>query len=219
MLFFLFCKLWSQQNNESINILLQPKWHDKSFFLDSTYTSNTQDKIKISALKFYLSNIKVITEDNIIPLVDYKLVDLQDINTLHVFQKNISVKEIKKIVFSIGVDSLASVSGALAGDLDPSKGMYWAWQSGYINLKLEGTSPSCNTRKQEFQFHIGGYQNPYYALQNLSFTVQNKKEYIVYIDIANFFDNLTLNSTNTVLIPGAKAIELAQKSTKMFVVE
>ena len=61
----------------------------------------------------------------------------------------------KRIYFQIGIDSLTNVSGDLDGDLDPALGMYWAWNSGYINMKLEGKSSSCKSVKKEFQFHIG----------------------------------------------------------------
>lgn len=134
-------------------------------------------------------------------------------------QKNKKNTSLKKIEFHIGVDSIASVSGALSGDLDPSKGMYWAWQSGYINLKIEGSSPSCNTRKNEFQFHVGGYQKPFYALQTISLKVNNSKEFTIVVDVAKIFENIALRETNSVLIPGNKAIELAKKSATMFYLE
>ena len=57
-----------------------------------------------------------------------------------------------KLKFQLGIDSLTNVSGAMGGDLDPTKGMYWTWQSGYINMKIEGKSNSCKTRKNQFQF-------------------------------------------------------------------
>jgi hypothetical protein len=33
-----------------------------------------------------------------------------------------------QIQFQLGIDSLTNVSGAMGGDLDPTKGMYWTWQ-------------------------------------------------------------------------------------------
>ena len=78
-----------------------------------------------------------------------------------------------KIKFNLGIDSLTNVSGVMGGDLDPTKGMYWTWQSGYINFKMEGSSAVCPTRNHEFQFHIGGYQDPFYAMQTLELEVKN----------------------------------------------
>ena len=88
-------------------------------------------------------------------------------------------KNIKSISFCIGIDSLASVSGALSGDLDPSNGMYWAWQSGYINMKIEGTSSSCKTRKNSFNFHIGGYLKPYNAIKKIEIPINKIQNQII----------------------------------------
>ena len=55
----------------------------------------------------------------------------------------------------------------MGGDLDPTKGMYWAWQSGYINFKMEGSCSQCLATKNNFEFHLGGYQQPFYAMQTI----------------------------------------------------
>jgi hypothetical protein len=55
-------------------------------------------------------------------------------------------KSISKITFSAGIDSLTSTAGIQKGVIDPINGMYWAWQSGYVNFKIEGKSSSCPTR-------------------------------------------------------------------------
>jgi hypothetical protein len=128
-------------------------------------------------------------------------------------------KEIKKIIFSVGVDSLASVSGALSGDLDPAKGMYWAWQSGYINMKIEGKSASCKTRKNQFQFHLGGYLKPYNALRTIALETKNTHTINVAVDLANFFSEVSLSQINSVMIQGKRAMQLADTSVKMFTVE
>ena len=131
--------------------------------------------------------------------------------------KNTTSKTISKVSFSVGIDSLTSVSGALEGDLDPTKGMYWAWQSGYINMKLEGRSSSCKTRKNEFQFHIGGYMKPNYAMRKVilepkksNFTVE------INVDVAELFSKLELSKINSVMVPGTQAMQIADYSVTMF---
>ena len=106
----------------------------------------------------------------------------------------------------------------MAGDLDPTKGMYWAWQSGYINMKMEGKSSSCKTRKNEFQFHIGGYMKPNYAMRKVELVSKNQNLNIT-IDVAEFFSELKLSETNSIMIPGKKAMKLADYSIKMFKIE
>ena len=104
----------------------------------------------------------------------------------------------------------------MAGDLDPIKGMYWAWQSGYINMKIEGKSPSCKTRKNEFQFHLGGYLQPNYAMRKVEINYNSNNNVNIGIDLKEFFSNIKLSQMNSVMIPGKPAMELADVSVKMF---
>jgi hypothetical protein len=186
--------------------------------INSNYISKNNDTLQISQLKFYLSDIQILFEDkSVFKQAKHHLVSIEDLNSMNIpiTKKH---KKIKTINFSIGVDSLASVSGALSGDLDPLNGMYWAWQSGYINMKIEGTSPNCKTRKNAFHFHIGGYLSPNYALRKV--TLYPKSENLeLEINLAKIFDNILLSETNSVMIPGVKAMELADFSVKMFTVK
>jgi hypothetical protein len=59
-----------------------------------------------------------------------------------------------------GVDSITNLTGRFSGSLDPSNGMYWTWQNGFIHLKLEGNGNLVSTPKHMFQFHLGGYSYP-----------------------------------------------------------
>jgi hypothetical protein len=103
----------------------------------------------------------------------------------------------------------------MSGDLDPTKGMYWAWQSGFINMKIEGKSSSCKMRKNAFQFHIGGYLKPNYAIRTIELKPINSNLEIN-VDIAQFFKNIQLSEINSIMIPGTKAMEIADETVKMF---
>ena len=89
------------------------------------------------------------------------------------------------IAFNLGIDSITNVSGAQGGDLDPTKGMYWAWQSGFINIKLQGTSNSCPPPKNEFEFHLGGYQYPFNSLQTIILKTGNEKKLRYFLILKN----------------------------------
>jgi hypothetical protein len=149
------------------------------------------------------------------------LIDLEETNNAEVKLENIPQKEISGIFFNLGIDSLKSVSGALGGDLDPMNGMYWAWQSGYINFKIEGSSPSCVIRKNKFQFHIGGYLAPFYAMQPVSLVLKQpcRKAVFVKVDIAHFFKEIDLSKQNSIMIPGAEALQMANLASQMFSVQ
>jgi hypothetical protein len=85
-------------------------------------------------------------------------------------------------------------------------------------MKIEGLSSSCKTRKNGFYFHIGGYLAPNYALRNV--TLYPKSENLeLEMNLAKLFENLLLSETNSVMIPGIKAMELADYIVKMFTIK
>lgn len=138
------------------------------------YLSPSSDSIQLTKLQFYLSDIQLELSNGEIISDPQKahLIDIFEPSSLQlaipIDPKNASIKSLH---FNLGIDSTTNVSGAQAGDLDPVNGMYWSWQSGYINLKMEGISPKCNTRKHTFQYHIGGYLHPNRALRKIELHV------------------------------------------------
>lgn len=218
VIIFLFINSALGQNNDSLVLSVNIKWNDLPFRINSNYISKNNDTLKISQLKFYLSDIQVLFEDkSVLENKKHHLINIENINSMKIpIGKRLS--KIKAINFSIGVDSLSSVSGALSGDLDASNGMYWAWQSGYINIKIEGTSSSCKTRKNAFYFHIGGYLSPNYALRKVTLN-PNSESLELEMNLEHFFDNLQLSEINSVMIPGTKAMELANYYSKIFTIK
>ena len=176
-------------------------------------------------MRDYISNIKLLYQDESQITVSKKafLFDFDSLNTLNIPIAKISKSAVKKIQFCVGIDSLNNTSGAQTDDLDPIKGMYWAWQSGYINMKLEGNSSSCKTRKNEFQFHIGGYREPFYAIRIVEIPIQksfNISNIInLSIDFAKLFATIDLKESNSIMIPGKEAIKIADLLPKMFLEE
>ena len=167
----------------------------------------------------FLFSISTIINCLTIPKNNYVLIDAEEPKSFRIPIVNTSKKPVSKITFNIGIDSIASVSGALEGTLDPSNGMYWAWQSGYINMKIEGKSPSCLTRKNEFHFHLGGYLPPFYALRKVDLNSNNSRNIIIGIDLARFFSTIDLSETNSIMVPGKTAMQLADTVAKLFYIE
>ena len=188
------------------------------------------DSIQFENIRFYLSDISFETIDNQVFTAPQKayLIDVFEPETRNINASNVNFKQIKTIHFNIGIDSLTNVSGALGGDLDPQKGMYWAWQSGYINLKIEGKSPQCPNRKNAFHFHIGGYLQPFYAMRRVTLNIKNSntveernpdksgKRVVLQVDFSNFFDNINITTKNSIMIPCRESVQLAHDSVKMF---
>ncbi len=83
--------------------------------------------------------------------------------------------------FQLGVDSITHERGVMMGDLDPVQNMYWTWQAGYIDAKIEG-----KWKEHPFQLHLGGYQHPYRADQKVRVScskVQYEYHFDSFLDI------------------------------------
>lgn len=218
LLFFCF-SLLAQNKNDSLSVNFHLEFNKLPLELNKKYVSETKDTLTIETFRCYISNIRIHYKDKSVftQKDSYHLLDFENPNSFQIPITKKSDKLISKITFNIGVDSLTNTAGAMPGDLDPIKGMYWAWQSGYINMKIEGKSSSCKTRKNEFQFHIGGYLQPYYA--NRKVEINSNGNSNIAIDLKHFFSNIKLTQTNSIMIPGKLAMELADNSVKMFRLE
>jgi hypothetical protein len=218
----LFCLSANAQNiSDSLHINFKVNFNKKPLEFHQQYITSNNDTLTLTAFKCYLSNIEIHYSDKTVlkQKNSYHLLDFENPTSLQIPITKINNKSISKIIFNIGIDSLTNSAGALSGDLDPTKGMYWAWQSGYINMKIEGKSSSCNTRKNEFQFHLGGYLQPYYAMRKVAFNVNDNRHITIGIEMASFFAAIKLSETNSIMIPGKTAMQLADYSTQMFYIE
>lgn len=214
-----FTKAFAQNEKDSLVFGIHFKWNNEVLEMNKNYISN-QDTLQLNLIKFYVSGIEVNYDDGSIykEKNSYHLISNEDKNSNSFVISKKENKIISKVIFNIGVDSIASVYGALSGDLDATNGMYWAWQSGFINLKIEGTSASCKTRKKQFQFHIGGYLKPNYALRKVVLFL-NKATIDVNVDVSKIFNEIDLKETNSIMIPGQKAMLFADEWVKMFSTE
>jgi hypothetical protein len=118
--------------------------------------------------------------------------------------------------FDLGVDSITHESGIMTGDLDPIQNMYWTWQAGYINSKIEGKWMGL-----PIQLHLGGFQYPFRADQKVC--VHCTKEQYTY-SFPSFLDgdfisrlNATQSSTGWhIMSPRKEAVDWMQwLATKM----
>ena len=219
---FLFCfQVFSQSKSDSLSVDFHLEFDGLPFELNKKYISVNKDTLSIETFKCYISNIQIHYSDKSVftEKESYHLLDFAYPNTFQIPMTKNDNKLIAKITFNIGIDSITNTSGALAGDLDPIKGMYWAWQSGYINMKIEGKSSSCKTRNNEFQFHIGGYLSPYCTLRKSEIPIISKNKVNLIIDLAKLFSEIHLKETNSVMIPGNEAMKIADLSTKLFSAE
>lgn len=225
ILFFMAIFLFvfaNAQSNKNIAISFLPKYNNANLQLDSIKYKlpNTNDSVAFSNLKFYVSSIFLWQNDKIVYKEKnrFHLVNVTNNSGLNI---NLNIpKKIKysAIQFNLGIDSTTNSKGIFGKDLDPAKGMYWAWHSGFINLKLEGNSIICKTRNNMFQFHLGGFQFPNNSLQKIVLPISNHQQINIEFDLYQFLKQIDLANTNEIMTPSKTAnflMQLAKESFKI----
>jgi hypothetical protein len=209
-----------------LTIIITPVFNGKPIKLSDQYYVNHQgDTLYIDLFRFYVTNMKLTGASRTVADLNSHLIDAEDTATRTLHVDNVTAGSYTSIQFTAGVDSVANTSGANGGDLDPAKGMFWAWNTGYVMAKLEGRSAACNTLHHAFEFHIGGYMPPNNTARQVTLALQHPIEIrpggntIVNIkaDAAAWFKGSGgLAQLNSVVIPGKAASLIADNYAQMF---
>lgn len=164
------------------------------FQLYTNYPINGIDSIRIEQFKFYVGNQRG----------DFQLVDASDTTTF-------SLPFTDKVLL-IGMDSLANTSGKLDGAFDPLLGMYWAWNTGYTQLKCKGIYQIAG-KHIPFEYHLGGYKYPYAtSLQKWIRLEQNT----LGIQLDSLLTHLPVLDQPRMMLPGPMARALFVRFTEGF---
>ncbi len=199
-----------------------------------TYKNVFKEPFKVKAFKFYIHNIELInTDSNKVYRVGdnkYYLVDFADANSIKLKLAVLPYKY-NRIAFTLGVDSARNVSGAQTDALDPAKGMFWTWNTGYIMAKLEGTSPASTAPANMFEYHIGGFTQAQSVIkkvtllfpfgENVDMKSGKTTEINVTADVYDWFNNphdIRISANAAVMTPGTLAQQIADNYSKMFTV-
>ncbi len=205
-----------------VPIQFRNTWNYQPIELEkSIYHNQDTDSVSITNLKYYISGLallhnghEVYAEPNSVHLIDARIP-----KSTTIFLSLPKDVLYDKVSFNLGIDSVTNVSGAMGGDLDPTKGMYWTWQSGYINYKLEGKSNVCKTRNNEFHFHLGGYGYPFGSIQKIVLNLERTDSITIKADIATFVKQIDLVNQNNVMIPGDDALKLSRLAASIFSIQ
>ena len=92
------------------------------------------------------------------------LLDLSDSSSL---DQQMSRPGNIKISLLFGIDSAIQMGGVGTGALDPQRGMYWTWQTGYVQWKMEGAI-RVNGEEHPLELHLGGFDGATKAQAMLS---------------------------------------------------
>ncbi len=195
-----------------IRLSIIPTFGSKNILIaDSSFQTGDSHNVQIDVLKFYVSHIQFLKNGTVVleEQKSFHLIDAAIKASFDIVIPNKHAISFDAVRFNLGIDSTTSVSGAMGGDLDPTKGMYWTWQSGYVNFKCEGKSNLCKARNNEFQFHLGGYRQPYYCLQTLTLPVHNPNEITLQFNAETFLSHSDVGTHHHVMSPNAEAVRLS----------
>ena len=144
--------------------------HGQPLKLHKNYTNPFGETFRLDIFRFYAGKISPALNDHParkeFPDEAYHLIDFSDTASTTV---SLRVPEgiYNEIHFLLGVDSIDQTSGAQTGALDPVKGMFWTWNTGYLSFKMEGSSPDSKEPAHGFSYHIGGYRSPNSTVWNM----------------------------------------------------
>ncbi|MBC7775348.1 MAG: hypothetical protein H7246_07915 [Phycisphaerae bacterium] len=202
-------QVFTKSPEERITIHFQPIFKGKKITLNEP---SEKDIPSLQVMRFYLSNF-VFLKNGAVAFEEknsYHLLDLEDENTLVLKFDAAQNLDFDHLKFNLGIDSLIHISGAMGGDLDPTKGMFWTWQSGYVNFKLEGVFEKCPSRNHEFQFHLGGYLTPFQSVQRVSLSAPKGGNLQLQLDLTPFFDQIDWAKQYSIMSPSKEAVTLSK---------
>jgi hypothetical protein len=208
------------QNKRTIDLNFLPVFKTETLKLGTAYFSDSEkEKITFSVFKFYVSHFEFYNKNKLVYSEKNSsfLLDISNIKSLNrklLIPLDCNYDEIR---FYFGIDDTTNNEGIGTGDLDPSKGMYWTWQTGYINLKLEGTCKNSSTADKSFQFHLGGFEKSFSSFQSISLKANSDSLPIsIFIDVNAFLEKVALKEVNAIMSPSEKSVQLSKNASKMF---
>jgi hypothetical protein len=187
---------------------------------DSVYENDFGEKYTVSKLKYYVSNICLLTKGALEIDKTVYLIDAAKENT-------IIKKDGRKIVgisFLVGVDSALHCSGAQSGALDPLNDMFWTWNNGYVNFKLEGKSASSTADNNRIEQHIGGYKGEYKTMREIVLPINEKyllknNTITIQMNLDEYWNGIKIAEIPVIAISDVLAKKAADNFVRMFSVK
>ena len=196
---------------KSIEVKFENNANGKKIVLnDSSYTNVFGEKYTVSKLKYYVSNVRFVTDQKNKLAKNVFLIDASKENTIRLLKPTGNITGIE---FLLGVDSILNCTGAQSGALDPLNDMFWTWNSGYVMFKLEGSSNASKADLQRIEQHIGGYKGEYKTMRKIFIPLSYKLNSPNKIIINAYLDKYW-NDKNNIRIAEQSIITTIGKAAK-----
>ena len=232
----------------SVSVDFENRVGDQKLVLGTTpYKNASGEDFTVTTFNYFVSNISLKNENGTVQKFpnQYFLVRQADAKSQVIQLKDVPSGNYSEMTFSIGVDSVKSLSpvaeriGALDVTGYGDDGMYWSWNSGYIFMKMEGISsaaPVQTSGDRVYRLHIGGYGGGFNGgvkqvnnLRTVTLPIVSKAtvrgniapEIHLLIDARKVFDGpnkISLATTNAVH-SAAPGTPIADNYKSMFVVD
>ncbi|HTN17476.1 MAG TPA: MbnP family protein [Chitinophagaceae bacterium] len=172
---------------------------------DKWYKNQNGDSFTVTKFNYYISNIRFnnTSGGSYAESESYHLVEQSAPASQSFDISKVPAGTYNSVTFTIGVDSLRNVSGVQSNDLDPAKGMFWSWSTGYIMLKVEGTSPRSPQSGNVYMLHAGGFKGEYNVLRTVTLSFPSA------ISVNGDESHIHLNADVQKVFGGTKAISIA----------
>ena len=191
---------------------------------DSIYTNKFGESYSVSKLKYYVSNIHLITGKTTKSKPSVYLINAAA--PYHEIMLAMPSDDVIGVEFLLGVDSALNCSGAQEGALDPLNDMFWTWNNGYVMFKLEGKSASSNAVDNRIEQHVGGYKGEYRTMRKVYIPVKRApsvsflRQITIRMDLDKYWSEKNKISVSPVItLPGATAAAAADNFPGMFTLE
>lgn len=210
----------AQQNTVTLQLLARAG--QQALTTEDSCTNAAGETFAVRNFRYYLSHIQLAGADGRYYEAAETAAYLADMRDSSSQQIMLTTKgPVQSIRFLLGVDSMANVTGVHTGTLDPAKGMFWTWNSGYIMAKLEGRSPQSTAPGRNFTYHIGGYKTGQQTARwiTLPVTATPANRLVLAADILQWFGGsagVTIASHPVCHEPGPLAVAIADNYTRMF---
>lgn len=217
--------LLGQTGKTSYEITVHSFFNGRPLQRDSLYLNEWGEALHWNQCRWYFSRIRGVKTNGDTVLLSNQHFLLDGLTGPATVQfTGPSPVGIKSLVIQLGVDPAVNRQGIQTGDLDPAKGMFWTWNTGYVHVKLSGTSAAAATAGERFNYDIGGYQPPHVTQRQLVFpfvadTHQQRTQISLQAEWSKVFDAqhaIRIGQYAVCHQPGALAVLLADNAAQVF---
>lgn len=205
-LIFVSNLLFAQQK---VNLSFDFRLNDVTIVLKKKY-GWMQDSIEFTTLKMYVSNIQLNdSTKKHKDIENYILLNVEDVATMQYTCE--SKNRFNQLNITFGIDSTLNSRAKFIDALDPLNNMYWTWQSGFINYKIEATVYKKNENLENIVLHLGGYVNPFKTYFTKKYAINNGKNNVqVSIELSKIVEFVLQNNVLKIMSPNVSAVDISK---------